>query len=165
MNVSWWSGKRADDIFITQKVLVVGPYVAVSLGSGIASGDLWEDARQQIEKHGWTWTCEDEGYTVAGLSRRPEAAPPDDESKATEPLKLEVTVTSVSGSEEGAKTHDTAGGYNPHERCVTYDITSEDPNARRRAVLALRFLLKEDPHWKIGQKIKLTIEAESGRPR
>ncbi len=52
----WWKAKRQNDEFITQKVLVVGAFVAVSLGSGIAPGDLWEDARKRAENHGWVWS-------------------------------------------------------------------------------------------------------------
>ena len=54
-SVQWWHAKRNDDRFIA---LVVGPYVAVSRGSGISPGDLWEDARARAEKHGWKWTRE-----------------------------------------------------------------------------------------------------------
>lgn len=58
MNIEWWSAKRVGDEFITQRVLVVGDYVAISLGSGISPGDLWEDAKRRIESHGWAWTRE-----------------------------------------------------------------------------------------------------------
>jgi hypothetical protein len=56
--MQWWSAKRAGEEFVTQRVLVVGDYIAVSLGSGIGPGDLWDDAKRRIENHGWVWTCE-----------------------------------------------------------------------------------------------------------
>lgn len=75
MNIEWWSAKRAGEEFVTQRVLVVGHYVAVSLGSGISPGDLWKDARATIEKHGWRWIRD----SFAWISDQPPGDPVDDD--------------------------------------------------------------------------------------
>lgn len=78
----------------------------------------------------------------------------------SEPLKLAVKVASVAGSEEGVAGDDEGKGGYSGQQCVTYQINTPCPQGRRRVQLSLRFLLSEDPNWKIGQKIKLTIEGE-----
>jgi hypothetical protein len=43
------------------------------------------------------------------------------------------------------------------EKCVTYTIASSDLNGKKHISMSIRFLLKEDPKWRAGQRIKVTI--------
>jgi hypothetical protein len=52
-----------------------------------------------------------------------------------------------------------SGGFAPKEPCVEYKLAPTS-NTVQFAWLTFNCLIEEDPHWKIGQKIKITIEDE-----
>jgi hypothetical protein len=46
------------------------------------------------------------------------------------------------------------------EQCVLYDLETERAEARQHVVLTARFLIAEDPKWRAGRKLKITISEE-----
>lgn len=43
------------------------------------------------------------------------------------------------------------------EKCVTYAVSSLDPDPPKFVSMSIRFLLKDDPKWRAGQRIKVTV--------
>ena len=43
------------------------------------------------------------------------------------------------------------------EKCVTYAVSSVDPDPPKFISMSIRFLLKDDPKWRAGQRIKVTV--------
>jgi hypothetical protein len=42
-------------------------------------------------------------------------------------------------------------------KCVTYTIASSEEDAEKYVSMSIRFLLKQDPKWRAGQRIKIGI--------
>jgi hypothetical protein len=71
-------------------------------------------------------------------------------------LTLEVEV--VSGKKGTESVLETDGGSS-QRKCVTYTVSSpgEEPQRKFVSNMSIRFLLREDPKWRVGQRINLSV--------
>ena len=78
----------------------------------------------------------------------------------SDPLALSMKVE-VASIETGIKDVREKDGGSARRKCVTYTISSpQDEEQTKFVSMSIRFLLREDPKWSAGQRIRIAVRAK-----